>query len=175
MVFSPQPTIDRAVPHQEIDRVVLQRQIKRVISRRQIKRALRFARPALAQELGGEAAAAVEGRLLEQYVAVAPAVPRLRSPMSRMTLRMAVDAVVLYRSLPADLASDQKLALISRFVANWMEGQFDTVMARWVYAHRIPHLLLRRWWFGRPTCWTSRRGGGSGSPRTVRACSTPLT
>jgi hypothetical protein len=58
-----QPTIDRAVPHQEIDRVVLQRQIKRVISRRQIKRALRFARPALAQELGEEAAAAVEGRL----------------------------------------------------------------------------------------------------------------
>jgi hypothetical protein len=64
-----------------------------VIPRRQIKRALRFARPLLAQQLRGEAAAAVEGRLLEQYAAVAPAVPRLRSPMSRMTLRIAVDAL----------------------------------------------------------------------------------
>jgi hypothetical protein len=141
------PTTDRAAPHRDIGRVVSQRPSRRVIPRRQIKRALRFARPLLAQQLGGEAAAAVEGRLLEQYAAVAPAVPRLRSPMSRMTLRIAVDALALYRSLPSDLASDQKLALISRFVTDWMQGQFDSVLARWVYAHRIPHLLLRRWWF----------------------------
>jgi hypothetical protein len=28
-----------------------------------------------------------------------------------------------------------------------MDGQFDTAVARWVYAHRVPHLLVRRWWF----------------------------
>jgi len=43
--------------------------------------------------------------------------------------------------------------VLSGFVDNWMAGQFDTAVSRWVYRHRWPHLILRRWvWF-----WTANR------------------
>jgi hypothetical protein len=52
----------------------------------------------------GEDDAAVERQLLHEYAEVAPAVPLLHAPTSRMTLRIAVDSLVLYRSLPTDLS-----------------------------------------------------------------------
>jgi hypothetical protein len=121
--------------------------VKRVLSRRQVGRALRFARPVLVDELGERAADEVAHRMAREYREVAAVVPALRAPTSRMTLRLAVDSLVLYRSLPQDTTPHVKRALVSRFVARWMDGQFDTPIARWVYGHRAPHLLLRRFWF----------------------------
>ncbi|WP_346109852.1 L-2-amino-thiazoline-4-carboxylic acid hydrolase [Nonomuraea maheshkhaliensis] len=77
-------------------------------------------------------------------------VPRLRAPMSRMTLGIAVDSLALFRALPDDLPRDARLDLIERFVACWMRGQFASPVVRWIYRHRWAHLLLRRWWF-----WTA--------------------
>jgi hypothetical protein len=125
---------------------------KQVISRRQVQRALRLAHPMLAAELGQDTTSEVEQRLLREYAHVARTVPRLRTPMSRMMLQMAVDSLVLYRSLPPGLASDHKLALISRFVTNCIDGQFGSAVSRWIYGHRRSHLLLRRWWF-----WSANR------------------
>jgi hypothetical protein len=134
----------------DIAELVAEPKVKPVISRRQVNRALRFARPLLLEHLGEDDVVAVERQLLHEYAEVAPAVPLLHSPISRMTLRIAVDSLVLYRSLPTDLPRDMKLAVVSGFVANWMDGQFDRALVRWAYAHRVPHLLLRRWWF-----WTA--------------------
>ncbi|WP_340681417.1 L-2-amino-thiazoline-4-carboxylic acid hydrolase [Amycolatopsis coloradensis] len=119
----------------------------RAVSRRQEARARRFARPLLVHDFGAEAAGEVERRVAGEYVTVAGAVPVLRSPMSRMTLRLAVDALVLDRALPDELPRAGKLELISRFVSRWMDGQFDTAVSRWGYARRGPHLLFRRFWF----------------------------
>lgn len=140
------------VSGQQITQLVSQPRVKEVISRRQVQQALRFAQPLLAAELGQAATSEVEQQMLREYAVVARTVPRLRTSMSQMMLQVAVDSLVLYRSLPPDLASDRKLALISRFVANWVDGQFGTGPSRWIYRHRLSHLLLRRWWF-----WTANR------------------
>ncbi len=140
------------VSGQQIAQLISQPRVKQVISRRQVQRALRFAQPLLAAELGQDTASEVEQRTLREYAQVARTVPRLRTSMSQMMLRVAVDSLVLYRSLPPGLASDRKLALMSRYVANWTDGQFSSVLSRWIYGHRLSHLLLRRWWF-----WTANR------------------
>ena len=119
----------------------------RRISKRQIGRAVRFAVPILRTELGPGAVDQVISRMASEYGELAGAVPPLQAPMSRMTLRLAVDAVALRRSLPAGTPADCVQRIVSGFVGAWMRGQFESGAVRWVYAHRWSHLLLRRSWF----------------------------
>ena len=105
----PDPTATKGTaPGMVVDKVVTQ--LHRVISRRQVTRACRFAGSALDQRLAQPDVAAVHQRMLHEYALLAPTVPPLRAPMSRMTLRIAVDALALYRAPPADLPRDDKLA-----------------------------------------------------------------
>lgn len=127
--------------------VLDRRHIGRAVSQRQVTRAVRFAGPVLEKELGPDGAERVLGAMRREYVALAPSLPRLRAPMSRMTLRLAVDALALQRAVASQASSGRRARILSGFVSAWMQGQFETCPARWVYAHRRPHLLLRRCWF----------------------------
>jgi hypothetical protein len=119
---------------------------------RQIARALRFARPVLARRLDDAATAAVLASMRARYADLAPAVPRLRAPTSRMTLRLGVDALAFYRALGDRVPQAERLALTQAFVDIWMDGQFDTWIARAVYGNRLLHRLYRRWWV-----WSANR------------------
>jgi hypothetical protein len=85
----------------------------------------------------------------ENYPILAPQVPVLKSSFNRMTLKIAVDVLAFYRALLTELSDSESKNLIQPFVNNWMDGQFDTWIARKVFAHRTLHQIYRRWWFAR--------------------------
>ncbi|MCA2976993.1 MAG: L-2-amino-thiazoline-4-carboxylic acid hydrolase [Myxococcaceae bacterium] len=118
-----------------------------MVRERQLRRALRFARPVLETRFD---AAGVE-RMLEAmrraYAEVGPHVPVLRSRFNRMTLAIAVDVLALFRALRTELRADEASALVQPFVDGWMDGQFESPIARFGYAHRPTHLLYRKLWF----------------------------
>jgi hypothetical protein len=105
-----------------------------MISEKQISRAVRFAGPVLAQQFGEDESHRILAAMRGNFAALAPSVPRLKAPTSRMTL-------------PADVPQAERLQLVQSFVNNWMDGQFDRWIARKAYANRSLHLLFRRWWF----------------------------
>ena len=118
-----------------------------MISEKQISRAVRFAGPVLAQRFGEDKSRRILAAMRDNFAALAPSVPELKAPTSRMTLRIAVDSLAFYRALPADVPQAERLQLVQSFVNNWMDGQFDRWIARKAYANRTLHLLFRRWWF----------------------------
>jgi hypothetical protein len=118
-----------------------------VIPAQQIERALRFARPVLMSRVGEPEGRAILDAMETNYLALASEVPPLHSYFNRMTLRIAVDVVAFYRALPAELPGAEKLGLTQALIDNWMDGQFDSWLARHVYANRTLHRLYRRIWF----------------------------
>ena len=118
-----------------------------MFSEKQISRAARFAGPVLAQRFGEDQSHRILAAMRNNYAVLAPTVPRLKAPTSRMTLRIAVDSLALYRAFPADVPQAERLQLLQSFVDNWMDGQFERWISRKVYANRTLHLLFRHWWF----------------------------
>jgi L-2-amino-thiazoline-4-carboxylic acid hydrolase len=118
-----------------------------MISHRQIVRALRFAEPILAAQFDPVKVRAILDTMGTNYYALASEIPVFKSSFNRMTLKIAVDALAFYRALLTELPQPDALELVLPFVNNWMDGQFDTWIARMGYANRTPHLLYRRWWF----------------------------
>jgi hypothetical protein len=118
-----------------------------MISETQIRRAVRFATPVLAERFDEAGVQQLLALMRENYTAIVPEVPQFRSRFNRMTLKIAVDVLAFYRALRTALAQDEALTLIQPFVNNWMDGQFDSPIARFGYAHRWTHLLYRRMWF----------------------------
>jgi hypothetical protein len=119
---------------------------------KQIARALRFARTVLARRFDAAATADILQSMRARHADLAPAVPRLRTPTNRMTLRLGVDALAFSRALGDRLPQAERLALTQAFVDSWMDGQFDTWIARAVYGNRFLHRLYRRWWV-----WSANR------------------
>ena len=81
------------------------------------------------------------------YQKLAPEVPSFKSSFNRMALKIAVDILAFYQALLTELPSSEALELITPFVNNWFDGQFERGLIRKIYANRILHLISRRWWF----------------------------
>ena len=118
-----------------------------MVSEKQISRAVRFAGPVLEQRFGEDESQRILAAMRNNYAALAPSVPRLKAPTSRMTLRIAVDSLAFYRALPTDVPQAERLQLVQSFVNHWMDGQFERWISRKVYANQTLHLFFRRWWF----------------------------
>lgn len=118
-----------------------------MITTNQIERALRFAKPVLVEQFGPERSGDLLADMKAIYRDLEAGVPRLANGKNQMLLRIAVDALALYRVLPAGMPQDEKLALVQAFVNNWMDGQFERWIARKVWATPLLHRLYRWWWF----------------------------
>ncbi|NOK58623.1 MAG: hypothetical protein GFH27_549279n429 [Chloroflexi bacterium AL-W] len=113
-----------------------------MVAQKQIHRALKFARPVVAAHFDAHATRVILTKMRVQYQIFSSDLPQLKSPFNHVTLKIAVDTLALYRALRTNLA------LIPPFIDNWMEGQFDSWVARKVFAQPTLHRLYRRWWFG---------------------------
>jgi len=118
-----------------------------MITKNQIERALRFAKPVFVEQFGSDQSDDLLAAMEAIYRDLEPGAPHLTNEKNKMLLRIAVDAVALYRVLPAGMPQDEKLALEQGFVNNWMDGQFERWIARKVWATPLLHRLYRRWWF----------------------------
>jgi hypothetical protein len=118
-----------------------------MITKNQIERALRFANPVLVEQFGSERSDDLLAAMAAIYPDLEPGVPRLTNGKNQMLLRIAVDALALYRVLPVGMPQDEKLTLVQAFVDNWMDGQFERWIARKVWATPLLHRLYRWWWF----------------------------
>jgi hypothetical protein len=96
-----------------------------MVSDKQISRAMRFARAVVAPRFGEEESQSILAAMRNNFAILAPSIPELGAPTSQMTLRIAVDSLVFYRALPADVPQAERLDLVQSFVNNWMDGQFD--------------------------------------------------
>jgi L-2-amino-thiazoline-4-carboxylic acid hydrolase len=118
-----------------------------MITDEQIKRALRFAAPVVSSHFDNQKSQVILSNMKTNYLIIAPEVPSFKSSFNQITLKIAVDVLAFYRALLIELTKPEALKLITPFVDNWMDGQFDRWIARKVYANRTLHLLYRRWWF----------------------------
>lgn len=118
-----------------------------MITEKQVARALRFAKPVLERRYGFEKSNQVLSAMEAYYPNLEAGVPKLENNLNWMLLRIAVDALALYRVLPSDSSQEVKLQLIQEFVNNWMDGQFERWITRKVWGARFLHRLLRIWWF----------------------------
>ena len=118
-----------------------------MITKKQIERAFRFAEPVFVEQFGSEQSDDLLAAMEAIYQDLDPSVPRLTNEKNKMLLRIAVDAVALYRVLPTSMPQDEKLALVQAFVNNWMDGQFKRLIAHKVWATPLLHRPCRRWWF----------------------------
>jgi hypothetical protein len=118
-----------------------------MITDRSITRALRFAEPVLVEALGSQRARDILTAMRAMYPSLRPGLPQVENGKNRMLQRIAVDALALCRALPPDLSQDKKLDLVSRFVNNWMDGQFERWIARFVWSTPVLHRLYRILWF----------------------------
>jgi hypothetical protein len=118
-----------------------------MITRNQIERALRFAKPVFIEQFGSEQSDDLLAAMEAIYRDLEPSAPRLTNEKNQMLLRIAVDAVALYRVLPAGMPPGEKLAMVQAFVNNWMDGQFERWIARKVWSTPLLHRLYRWWWF----------------------------
>ncbi len=118
-----------------------------MIPDKQIKRALKFAKPVVASKFNALKAQAILAVMEANYQKLAPEVPSFKSSFNRMTLKIAVDILAFYQALLTELPQSEALELITPFVNNWMDGQFERWIVRKIYANRILHLISRRCWF----------------------------
>jgi hypothetical protein len=118
-----------------------------MITERQVTRALRFAKPVLEKRYRLEKSNQVISAMEAYYPNLETGVPKLENKLNWMLLRIAVDALALYRVLPSNSSQEVKLMLVQEFVNNWMDGQFERWIARKVWATPFLHRLYRIWWF----------------------------
>jgi len=118
-----------------------------MIAKKQTERAFRFAEPVFVEQFGSEQSDDLLAAIEAIYQDLDPSVARLTNEKNKMLLRIAVDAVALYRVLPTSMPQDEKLALVQAFVNNWMDGQFKRLIAHKVWATPLLHRPYRRGWF----------------------------
>jgi len=118
-----------------------------MIAKNQIEHALRFAKPVFVEQFGSEQSDDLLAAMEAIYRDLEPSAPGLTNEKNQMLLRIAVDAVALYRFLPTGTPQDEKLALVQAFVNNWMDGQFKRLIAHKVWATPLLHRPYRRGWF----------------------------
>jgi hypothetical protein len=118
-----------------------------MITERQVTRALRFAKPVLEKRYRLEKSNQVISAMEAYYPNLETGVPKLENKLNWMLLRIAVDALALYRVLPSNSSQEVKLMLVQEFVNNWMDGQFERWIARKVWATPFLHRLYRILWF----------------------------
>lgn len=113
---------------------------------RQISRAVSFARKALSSTFSEEELDIFIARMKQSYSRMT-SLPELEHPKNRMVINIAIDALAFYRSFDESFPREQRLLKVQSFANNWMEGQFDRWIARFVYANRILHRAYRLKWF----------------------------
>jgi hypothetical protein len=72
-----------------------------MVSEKQVSRAVRFAKSVVAAQFGEERSQNFLAAMRNNFAILAPNIPELDAPTSRMTLRIAVDSLAFYRALPA--------------------------------------------------------------------------
>jgi len=120
-----------------------------MITTKQKKRALRFAKDVLEQNYTEEQIHRMTSMMKKSYREIQPHVPRFKSSFNKTLIKISIDTLAFYKAILTELNKDDSLKLIELFVNRWMDGQFDSWMARKIYANRFLHRLYRRLWFAR--------------------------
>ncbi len=120
-----------------------------MITTKQIKRALRFATDLLKENYTDQQIHQMTSSMENSYREIEPYIPEFKSSFNQTLIKISVDTLAFYKALLTELNKEHALKMIQPFVNRWMDGQFDSWIARTVYGNRFLHRFYRRFWFAR--------------------------